>query len=127
MFKLQESELRTVKDSPNAALEFNNELKLELKATKQRVKELEEEICELYENIDTLDQQYTTKNSLQIEGIPENVCNDQDAVLKVSEILNANVTQEDIDICHRIIHSEHICGSKGFINICYLPAGRSVQ
>ena len=55
-FKLQESELRTAKDSINAALKYNDELKLELKATKQRVKEQEEEIYELYENMDTLEQ-----------------------------------------------------------------------
>ena len=59
-FKLQESELRTAKDSLNAALKRNDELKLELKATKQRVKEQEEESYELYENMDTLEQ-YTRK------------------------------------------------------------------
>ena len=62
-FKLQESELRTAKDSLNAALKHNDELKLELKATKQRVKEQEEEIYEFYENMDTFEQ-YTRKNSL---------------------------------------------------------------
>ena len=51
--------------------------------------------------MDTLEQ-YTRKNSLEIEGIPENVCNDEDAVLKVAEILNIDVKREDIDICHRI-------------------------
>ena len=100
-FKLQESELRTAKDSLNAGLKYNDELKLELKATKQRVKEQEEEIYELYENMDMLEQ-CTRKNSLEIEGIPENICNDEDAVLKVAEILNVNVKREDIDICHRI-------------------------
>ena len=65
------------------------------------MKEQEEEIYELYENMDTLEQ-YTRKNSLEIEGIPENICNDEDAVLKVAEILKVNVKREDIDICHRI-------------------------
>ena len=101
LFKLQESELRTAKDSLNAALKYNDELKLELKATKHRVKEQEEEIYELHKNMDTL-KQYSRKNSLEIEGIPENVCNDEDALLKVAEILNIDVKQEDIDICHRI-------------------------
>ena len=50
-------------------------MKLELKAPKQRVREQEEEIDELYENMDTLEQ-YTRKNSLEIKSIPENVCND---------------------------------------------------
>ena len=51
-FKLQESELRTAKDSLNAALKYNDELKLELKATKQREKEQEDEVCELYESME---------------------------------------------------------------------------
>ena len=38
-FKQQESELRTAKESLNSALKHNDELKLELKATKQRVRE----------------------------------------------------------------------------------------
>ena len=80
-FKLQESELGTAKDSLNAAFKYNDELKLELKVTKQWVKEQEDEVYELYENIDALEQ-CTRKNSLEIEGIPENVCNDEDAVLK---------------------------------------------
>ena len=57
-FKLQESELRAVKDSLNAALKYNDELKLELKATKQQMKEQEEEIYELYEI-------WTRSNSIQ--------------------------------------------------------------
>ena len=42
------------------------------------------------------------KKPLEIEDIPENVCNDEDAVLKVVEILNIDVKREDIDVCHRI-------------------------
>ena len=39
----------------------------------------------------------------EIEGIAENVCSDEDAVLKVAEVLlNVNVKREDVDICHRI-------------------------
>ena len=59
------------------------------------MKEQEEEIDELYENMDTLEQ-YTRKNSLEIEGIPENVCNDEDAVLKVAQALNVNIKREDM-------------------------------
>ena len=65
------------------------------------MKEQEEEIYELHKNMDTL-KQYSRKNSLEIEGIPENVCNDEGAVLKVAEILIVDVKREDIDICHRI-------------------------
>ena len=100
-FKVQESELRTAKDSQYAALKDNEKLKLELKATKQRVKEQEQKIYELYENMDMLEQ-YTREYSLEIEGIPENVCSDEAAILKVAEVLKVSVKREDINICHRI-------------------------
>lgn len=100
-FKQQESELKTAKESLNAALKYNEQLKIELQATKKRVNELEGENDDLTENMDALEQ-YTRKNSLEIEGIPENVCDDEEAVLKVAQVLNVNVKREDIDICHRI-------------------------
>ena len=100
-FKQQELELKTAKESWNAALKYNEQLKTELQATKRRVKELEVENDDLSENMDALEQ-YTRKNSLEIEGIPENICNDKEAVLKVAQVLNVNVKREDFDICHRI-------------------------
>ena len=100
-FKQQESELKTAKESLNAALKYNEQLKIELQATKKRVNELEGENDDLTENMDALEQ-YIRKNSLEIEGIPENVCDDEEAVLKVAQVLNVNVKREDIDICHRI-------------------------
>jgi len=39
----------------------------------------------------------TRKNSLKIEGIPENVCNDEDAVLKVAEALNEKISTSVIE------------------------------
>ena len=41
LLKLQESELRTAKDSLNTVLNYNDKLKLELKVTEQQVKEQE--------------------------------------------------------------------------------------
>ncbi|KAL9966454.1 hypothetical protein ACROYT_G024533 [Oculina patagonica] len=79
----------------------NAQLKTELQATKNRVKELEVENDDLYENMDALEQ-YTRKNSLEIEGIPENICDDEEAVLKLAQVLNVNMRREIIDICHRI-------------------------
>ena len=72
-FKQQESELKTAKESLNAALEYNNQLKTELQANKKGVKELE-----------VKNDVYTRKNSLEIEGIPENICDNEEAVLKLS-------------------------------------------
>ena len=72
-FKKQETKPKTTKEALNAALKYSDQLKTELKATKKRANEQEDEIDELYESIDMLEQ-YTRKNSLEIVSIPENVC-----------------------------------------------------
>ena len=100
-FKQQETDLRNAKEALNAALKYNEQLQKVLEATRQRAKEQEKEIDKLYENMDALEL-YTRKNSLEIEGIPENVCSDENAVLKVAEVLNVKVKRDDVDICHRI-------------------------
>ena len=100
-FKNQETELRNTKDALKAALVSNNQLRTELQETKKRVKEQEEDIEELYDSIDTLEQ-YSRKNSIEIVGIPENVCENEEAVLKIEAALNVQVKAEDIDICHRV-------------------------
>ena len=79
----------------------NNQLRTELQETKKRVKEQEEDIEELYDSIGTLEQ-YSRKNSIEIVGIPENVCENEEAVLKIAAALNVQVKAEDIDICHRV-------------------------
>ena len=60
--KQQESELKTAKESLNAALKYNDQLKTELQAIKKRVKELEVKNDTLNENMDVLEQ-YTRENS----------------------------------------------------------------
>lgn len=35
-------------------------------------------------------------------GIPENVCENEKAVLEIEEALNVNVKEEDIDICYQV-------------------------
>ena len=84
-----------------AALESNNQLRTELQATKKRIKEQEEEIEELYDDMDALEQ-YSRKNSIEIVGIPESAGENEDIVLKVAAAINVPVKAEDIDICHRV-------------------------
>ena len=55
----------------------------------------------MYDSIDALEQ-YSRKNSIEILGIPEDVCENEEAVLKIAEVLNVDVKAEDIDICHRV-------------------------
>ena len=100
-FKNQETELRNAQDALKAVLVSNNQLRTELQETKKRVKEQEEDIEELYDSINTLEQ-YSRKNSIKIVGIPENVCENEEAVLKIAAALNVQVKAEDIDICHRV-------------------------
>ena len=47
-------------------------------------------------------EQYSRKNSVEILGIPEDVCENEEAVLKIAQVLNVDVKAEDIDICHRV-------------------------
>jgi len=39
---------------------------------------------------------------MEIFGIPEDVCENEEAVLKIAQVLNVDVKAEDIDICHRV-------------------------
>ena len=55
----------------------------------------------MYDSIDELEQ-YSRKNSVEILGIPEDVCENEEAVLKIAQVLNVDVKAEDIDICHRV-------------------------
>ena len=42
------------------------------------------------------------RNSMEILGIPEDVCESEKAVLKIAQVLNVDVKAEDIHICHRV-------------------------
>ena len=100
-FKTQETKLKNTQEALKGALESNKQLKTELQATKVQVKKQEEHINELYDSIDVLEQ-YSRKNSIEIVGIPEDVCENEEAVLKIAQVLNVDVKAEDIDICHQV-------------------------
>ena len=99
--KTQETKLKNTQEVLKGALERNKQLKTELQATKVQVKKQEEHINELYDSIDALEQ-YSRKNSIEIVGIPEDVCENEEAVRKIAQVLNVDVKAEDIDICHRV-------------------------
>ena len=56
---------------------------MELKATKEPAKEQKQQIDELYDSIDALEQ-YSRENYIEIVGIPENVYENEKAVLKIA-------------------------------------------
>ena len=39
---------------------------------------------------------------MEILGIPEDVCENEEAVLKIAQVLNVDVKAEDIHTCHRV-------------------------
>ena len=39
---------------------------------------------------------------MEIFGIPEDVCESEEAVLKIAQVLNVDVKAEDIHICHQV-------------------------
>ena len=55
----------------------------------------------MYDRIDALEK-YSRKNCVEILGIPEDVQENEEAVLKITQVLNVDVKVEDIDICHRV-------------------------
>ena len=65
----------------------NKELRIELDAAKRKISQQRDEIDEQYHGLDDLEQ-YSRKNSLKIVGIPESICENESAVLKVANALN---------------------------------------
>ena len=84
---------------PCLILDSTNE---QLKATKEKLRNQTEDIVQLWDNFDNLEQ-YTRKNSIEIQGIPEDAYSStEDVVIKVAEALNITVEPEDIEIFHKL-------------------------
>jgi len=47
-------------------------------------------------------EQHSTKNSIELVGIPESAAGNEEVVLKVAAAIYVPVKAEDIDICHRV-------------------------
>ena len=104
LFKKQESQIENMKKQLGTAVKENVQLKEKLHALKKKVEAQDKDIEDLYDCMDALEQ-YSRKNSLEIEGIPEglHVCeSDEAVVLKLADALEVEIKPEDIDICHRI-------------------------
>ena len=95
----------------------NNKLKQEVSLLKKAVREAEDEIADLNDDLDgvksdlgsTINQidemeQYTRKHeNLEIHGIPESSEeNLADKIIKLGKVLNVHIANSDIDICHRM-------------------------
>ena len=66
----------------------------------------EREINELYGQQDDLEQ-YTRKHSLEIHGIPKNLCTStDDVVIKLDERLRVPIAKEEIDISHELYNGK---------------------
>ena len=102
LFKKQESQIENMKKQLGTAVKENVQLKEKLHALKKKVEAQDKDIEDLYDCMDALEQ-YSRKNSLEIEGIPEVLCeSDEGDVLKLTDALEVEIKPEDIDICHRI-------------------------
>lgn len=77
-------------------------LQQELDEARNTLNEQEEEISELYDLQDSLEQ-YTRKNSLEFLGLPERAyASTEEAVLKIAEALDVNISSEDVEISHHL-------------------------
>ena len=71
-------------------------------SNKEKLCKQAEELAQLWDNLDNLEQ-YTSKNSIEIQGIPAYAYSStEDVVIKVAEALNITVEPEDIDISQKL-------------------------
>ena len=98
----KEREVSALKTSFGKVSKANELLKTELEKTKLKLREQEDETEKLYTALDELEQ-YTRKNSLEIQGIPDQCYSTtKEVVLKLAGVLNANVNPTDIEISHKL-------------------------
>lgn len=80
----------------------NQLLKVQLHHTTEKLNKQVEETDNLWFSLDDLEQ-YSRKNSLEIDGIPEECyTSTEEVVLKVGNALNVDISPQDIEISHRI-------------------------
>ena len=76
--------------------------KKELQFTKKKLQTVTEEKERIDCDLEELEN-YTRKNSLEINGIPEEASNTtEDAVLKLGEALDVPISPSDIEISHQL-------------------------
>ena len=95
----KEREVSTLKTLFGKVTKANELLKTELEKTKLKLREQEDN---LYAALDDLEQ-YTRKNTLEIQGIPDQCYSTtEEVVLKLASVLNVNVNPTDIEISHKL-------------------------
>ena len=77
-------------------------LRADLKHAKERLIKVEEESQKLWSAHDDLEQ-YTSKNSLEIAGIPEDCyTTTEEVVLKIANVMNVDISPNNIEISHKL-------------------------
>ena len=106
-FNMHSTEISSLKKALNKALDDNDKLKQSVDSLKKKVKEQECNINELYGQQDDLEQ-YTRKHALEIHVISEDLYTaTDDVVIKLGERLNVPITNEDIDISHKLFSGKN--------------------
>ena len=106
-FSKQSTEISSLQSGLKKAQNENVELKRSVVSLKKKIEDHEEEINELYSQQDDLEQ-YTRKNALEIHGIPENIYSSTaNVVIKLGERLNVSISNEDIDISHKLYNGKN--------------------
>ena len=94
----QDREFDKVKTSLGRVAKENQSLKEQLQQTREKLNEQVQETDNLWFALDDLEQ-YSRKNTLEIDGIPEET---EEVVLKVGNALNVDISPQDIEISHKI-------------------------
>ena len=107
--RFNDGELKDLKESLQTTRNENKALKntlvstnQQLKATKEKLLKQTEDAAQMWEDFDNLEQ-YTRKNSIEIQGVPEDAyVNTEAVVIKVTEALNVTIEPEDVEISHKL-------------------------
>ena len=103
-----DKELSELKISLDKKAKSNNALEKELQATATSLETTRRDLDKQTEEVDCLNEaldnlEYTRKNSLEFQGIPENSYQStKKAVQKIAAVLDVQVAPSDIEISHKL-------------------------
>ena len=98
----QDRDFDKVKTSLGRVAKENQSLKEQLQQTREKLNKQVQETDNLWFALDDL-KQYSRKNTLEIDGIPEeSYTSTEEVVLKVGNALNVDISPQDIEISHKI-------------------------
>jgi len=100
--KSKDCEVQSLQELLSKTWERNKALELELNAAKVKINKQDNKIYNLWDNLDSLEQ-YTSKNSLEIHGVPKEAYSSmEEVVLTIANALDVDISSNDVEISHHL-------------------------